>query len=190
MPHQIESIEYRQQIIKEIKGTENEARKVESLRQVEIYNDRIYQHVWERLRRNFSQNTLSEMPVIASINLARRIAKQEASIYKTAPKRTWTNLTDQQIEVVKRIYKDMGIDSKMLKSNESFKLQNQNHLMVIPKKGKLVMRVSTKTSATLKIIKSKVLLFYGGLMSLTFLQIVMVRFLALLKKVTLKTRLV
>lgn len=141
MQHKILDQEYRFKIIQEIKGSENNGRKAESLRQVEIYNDRIYQHVWERLERNFSQSTLSEMPIIASINLARRIAKQEASIYKNAPKRSWSNLTDDQIEVVERIYKDMSIDSKMLKSNESFKLQNQNHVMVVPRKGKLCMRV-------------------------------------------------
>ena len=132
---------YRKKILDEMRGTENDARKLESKRQVEIFNDRIYQHVWDRLRRNFSENTLKEMPVTASINLARRIAKQEASIYKNPPKREFVNVSDAQKEVLELIYKDMGADSKFMKSNESFKLQNQNHIMVVPKGGKICMRV-------------------------------------------------
>lgn len=141
MENKILDAGYRAHVLEEMRGGENEGRKLESLRQVEIFNDRIHQHVWERMRRNFSENTLTEMPIVSSINLARRIAKQESSIYKSPPTRSWSNLSDEQIEVVELIYKDMGIDSKMLKSNESFKLQNQNHVMIVPKKGKLVMRV-------------------------------------------------
>lgn len=141
MQEKILELSYRKKIIKEIKGQENKGRKTESLQQVEIYNDRIRQHVIDRMKRNFSEKSLLEMPVVASINLARRIAKQESGIYRNEPKRTFTNLTDKQREVVELIYRDMGIDSKLLKSNESFKLQNQNHVMVVPKNGKLIMRV-------------------------------------------------
>jgi hypothetical protein len=81
------------------------------------------------------------MPIVSSVNLARRIVKQEASVYKNPPKREWTELSDEQLEVVQRIYADMVIDSKLAKSNESFKLQNQNHLYIVPKEGKLTMRV-------------------------------------------------
>jgi hypothetical protein len=43
--------------------------------------------------------------------------------------------------VLTKIYKDLGINSKMHMSNESFKLQNQNHIMIVPIEGKLCMRV-------------------------------------------------
>ena len=131
----------RKMLLKDIESSENKGRKYESLRQTEIYNDRIYDHVYERLLRRTNQKTLLEVPIVSSVNLARRICKQEASIYKNEPSREYTELSDDQLEVVDRIYTDMAINSKMLLSNESFKLQNQNHIMLVPVKGKLMMRV-------------------------------------------------
>lgn len=141
MNDKILDYDYRKKVIEETRSTENDGRKAESLQQVEIFNDRILQHVKERLKRNFEEGTISEMPLVSSLNLARRIAKQEASIYKSPPKRSFTNLSDDQRATVELIYKDMGINSKLLKSNESFKLQNQNHIMIIPSRGKLCLRV-------------------------------------------------
>lgn len=141
MPADLTQLDNRLALIKATKSTQNKGRKAESLRQVEIFNDRIFEHVWERLARRFSRETVSEMPLVSSVNIARRIAKQEASIYKQPPKREWTDLSDDQFETMNRIYANMGFDSKMLKSNESFKLQNQNHVMIVPVDGKLQMRV-------------------------------------------------
>ena len=131
----------RKMLLEDIESSENKARKYESLRQTEIYNDRIFDHVYERLLRRTNQKTLLEVPIVSSVNLARRICKQEASIYKNEPNREYTELSDDQLEVVDRIYTDMAINSKMLLSNESFKLQNQNHIMLVPVNGKLMMRV-------------------------------------------------
>lgn len=131
----------RKQLIDEIKGNENAQRRAESLKQVEIFNDRLDQYVNERLREDYEEQTVKEMPVISSINLSRRIVKQEASVYKKAPDRMFSELTEQQNEIVEMIYDDMNFDSKMKKSNESFKLQNQNHVMIVLKDGKIVSRV-------------------------------------------------
>ena len=131
----------RLKLIKDIKSSENKGRKGESYRQVEVFNDRIYPHVYERIRRRFDEGTASEIPICSSINLSKRIAKAEASIYKQPPTRSWSDLSDDQMEKIDRIYSDMGFDSKMLKSNESYKLQNQNHVMILPKDGRLITRV-------------------------------------------------
>ncbi len=131
----------RKQLIADIESTENKGRKYESLRQTEIFNDRIFDHVYERLIRRTNRKNVLEMPIVSSINLARRICKAEASIYKNPGVREWTELSDDQYAVMNKIYEDMAIDSKMLLSNESFKLQNQNHVMIVPVDGKLVMRV-------------------------------------------------
>ena len=137
-----QNLKDRLKLISDIKETENIGRKAESLRQVEIFNDRIFNHVYERLTRRFERNTVLEMPIVSSVNLARRIVKQEASIYRNPPKREWSGeLSDEQLEVIDRIYRDMNINSKMMKSNESFKLQSQNHIYIVPTDGKLEMRV-------------------------------------------------
>lgn len=137
----LSKLDDRVKLIKDIHSTENKGRKAESLRQTEIFNDRIFDHVYERLTRRNNEENVREMPLVTSINLARRIVKQEASIYRSEVKREFSDLSDQQEEVVRKIYDDMGINSKMLTANESYKLQNQTHLMIVPKNGKLMMRV-------------------------------------------------
>lgn len=133
-------IGYRLQIIKEINGEENKQRKAESLKQYEIFNDRMNQYVVEYLRKQFSATTVREMPVISSINLPKRIVTQEASIYKQEPEREFQaeETVEEQLEL---IYDDMAFDAKMLKANQVYKLQNQACVMIIPKNGKLLTRV-------------------------------------------------
>lgn len=131
----------RKELIEQIAYSENVKRKAISLRQTEIYGDYLYNHVWDNIAGRFSAETAREMPICAHINLARRIVKAEASIYKEEPHRTFTDSTPEQEEVIQLIYRDMMANSKFMRSNESFKLQQQNHLMIIPKDGKLKMRV-------------------------------------------------
>jgi hypothetical protein len=131
----------RQALIKEIANSENVKRKAFSLRQTEIYGDYLYNHVWDNIAGRFSEQTAREMPICAHINLARSIVKNEACIYKEEPQRTYSETTDEQSEVVDRIYKDMMANAKFMRANESFKLQQQCHVMVVPKDGKLQMRV-------------------------------------------------
>ena len=105
-------LEDRLKLIKHIESSENKDRKQESFRQTQIFQDRLYQYVREALLREFSKQTVDEIPIIASINLARRIIKQEASIYRTAPNREFTELSDDQSEVVKNI-KEEDVDGSL-----------------------------------------------------------------------------
>jgi len=131
----------RKKIISEIKGQENKERKAVSLKQYEIMQDRQHQYVVEYLRQQFSSKTVKEMPVVSSINLARRIVTKEASLYLNKPSRTFQDADENQTAQLNAHYNSMSFDSKMMKSNQCFKLQNQNHLMIIPKEGKLNCRV-------------------------------------------------
>lgn len=131
----------RMNLLKEIKGEENRQRKAESLKQFEIYSDRQHKWVKDHLLSQFSPGTVAEMPIVSSINLARRIVNQQATIYKNAPERMYTNLSEEQVEVLGGIYADMMADQKLDKSNKRYKLQNQNLIQILPKNGKLVMRV-------------------------------------------------
>lgn len=131
----------RKNILDEIRGKENKNRKAESLKQFEILSDRQHQYVVEYLREQFSQKTVKEMPVISSINLAKRITTKEASLYADKPTRIFTTESEAEIEQINALYAAMGFDSKMLKANQVFKLQGQVHLMFVPKGGKLVCRV-------------------------------------------------
>lgn len=133
--------ENRKLLIQQIKGSENKGRRALSRRQVEIYNDNLYQHVWDRVARRFSQQTAQSAPLVSSINLSRRIVNQEASIYKEQPTREFEGLSEQQEQSIRELYEYMSIDAKMMQSNRSFKLQGQNHLMIVPCEGGLKIRV-------------------------------------------------
>lgn len=130
----------RLRVIQAIKDEQNEDRKAKSEKECEIYNDDIRPYVLEYLKTRFTDSTVSEMPIIASINLSQKIVNQEASIYRNAPKRTFTNLTDEQHEVALKIYDDMLADTVMLNANRFYRLQKQTHVKVFPMKGKLVMK--------------------------------------------------
>lgn len=127
------------ELIKE--DDENKGRKRRSLKEYRVFQNRIKQYVVEKLKSEFDADTVREMPIVDSINISRRVCLQQASIYREAPKRNFTNLTPEQEDVVRLIYRDLKIDQKMLKSNELYKLQNQNLIQILPFEGKLELRV-------------------------------------------------
>lgn len=141
IPFDLTKKDDRSRLIELTFSSENKRRKTMSLRQTEIYNDRLLQAVYERIAARFSEETAMTMPIVASINLAKRIVDQEASIYKHPPEREYEGLSEQQSEILDIMREEMGFNAKMMQSNRSFKLQNQNHVMIIPKDGKLIMRV-------------------------------------------------
>lgn len=141
MPFNYLDANVRKSIISEINGQENSKRRKDSDKQKEIYSDNILPFVKEYLEGFYSADAFKELPIIASINLAKRIVNQEASLYKECPKRTFTGVTEDQSKALLKIYEDMMFDSKMLKSNRYFRLQSQNDIYVIPLNGKLEMRV-------------------------------------------------
>jgi len=117
-------------VIKAIKDPENKERKNVSLKQYEILNDRLYQYVYDYLKTQFSDKTVKEMPIISSVNLAQRIVKQEASLYKARPTREFYNVSDDQKEALHELYEKMNVDDKMLRANEMFKAQQQTTVQV------------------------------------------------------------
>jgi hypothetical protein len=127
----------RKQIIEETKGNENIQRKKVSFGQIEIYKDRIYQQVKAYLEGFYSKDTINNTPIVASVNLARRIVNKEASLYCKAPERVFYNVTPAQEELLKTIYDDMKIDTIMQRLNQNYKLQDQAHAYIVPRAGKL-----------------------------------------------------
>ena len=89
-------------LIEQIAHTENVRRKAESLRQTEIYGDYLFNHVWDNIAGRFSVATAREIPIVAHINLARRIVKAEASTYKSEPDRMFSEVSDDQTQVLQK----------------------------------------------------------------------------------------
>ena len=133
--------ENREIVISETKIAENMDRKDASFIATEVYNGRLRQYVVEYLESLFSKSTVKEMPVQSGSNLARRIVSERASIYKEAPQRNFQDVTDDQEEVLSKIYDDMKVDFMLSKANEFYALQNQCLLQCFPVDGKLKLRV-------------------------------------------------
>jgi hypothetical protein len=128
----------RESIMDGINSLENKEAKSLSLNQFEIYQDRLLPFVRKYLESFFNQKTVQEMPLISSINLARRIVKQEARIYVDKPKREFVNVSEEQSMALEKLYRDIGMDAAMLKLNELYKLQNnQIHAYVTISNRKL-----------------------------------------------------
>lgn len=133
--------EGRKTLIEKIETKENLGRKNESFKQSEIYNGRIKPYVINELREQFSEQTVIEMPLVKSVNIAKRCVDNQAIIYSKAPQRDWSDLNDQQKEVLWNVYHDMKINKKLCVANKFYKLHTQCLLQIIPKDMKLIMRV-------------------------------------------------
>jgi len=131
----------REAFVQEADMLENKIRKAESLKAFEVYNDRIDQYVIKYLKSQYSPKTVLEMPIISSVNLCKRVATKEASLYKTAPNRDFTNLTEEQKNELLALYEDAEVNQKLFKSNVFYKIQGQNFIQVLPKNGDIEIKV-------------------------------------------------
>jgi hypothetical protein len=133
--------EDRKLFLEDVKSNENKIRKQKSVKDYDVLNDNLYDYVVDYLKGQFSNQTVLEMPIVSSVNIAKRVCFKEASIYKSAPERSFTNLTDDQQKELLQKYNEWCINQKMFKANLYFKSQQQSCLMVVPKQGKIDVRV-------------------------------------------------
>lgn len=114
-----------------------------SLMQCQIYDGKIRPYVVKHLlNKGFTKQNIQEMPITGAVNISRKVAQAKAALYKTAPVRSFSGCTDAQADQIESLYNEVMMDSKLLSSNRLFEIQGrQNHVMVIPKMGKLKMRV-------------------------------------------------
>ena len=131
----------RKQIIADIKSNENVERKRKSLKDYEIYNDNAYPYVYDALSCQLSAKTAAQMPVVANLNVAKTVVNKEANIYTDSPTRNYSDITESDEAVLKEIYSYCGFNTMLAKSNKYYKLRNQSFIHVVPKEGKLKLRV-------------------------------------------------
>jgi len=132
-------------LIDESLGEENVQRMASSYKEFECFMDRQEQYVYDKLIDSINNEaTVRQMPKISSINIARRVVKQESTLYKEPPERQFASdkstLSDGQENALQMMYDDGNFNVKLAKSNAFFKLQNQNIFQVLPMYGKLQIR--------------------------------------------------
>lgn len=132
---------YRTKIIQEIKGNENRERLQNSQAEWDVYTGNIRPYVEQKIIDRFSLTLCREVPIVSSVNVLKKLVNSKASIYKNSPTRDFSEVTDEQIEVINLIYNDMRCDFSLLEANKLFELQKkQTHLLIEPINGKLRMR--------------------------------------------------
>lgn len=139
-PNLLDQLE-RKKIVDEILGEENTSRKRFEQRKFDIYRDRQDRYVLERLNEEFGTKSTMYMRKVLSINPLPRIINEEASLYVTSPERVFEGASEQEIDVLKRLYEYGKVDAKLRLSNRYYKLFNQAFLYLVPHMGKLIPRV-------------------------------------------------
>lgn len=133
--------ENRMKLIQDMDTENTKARKQWSLRSSEVQGGRIQQYVIESLQSQFSPESVKEMPIVSSINIQKSIVDKKATIYKKPADRTYTELSEEQEEIMKLINRDMMLDEKLNFSNKNYCYQDQSIGMIIPKGGKYICRI-------------------------------------------------
>lgn len=130
----------RLQILSEINSEENKQRKAESLKRFEILSGRQEKYIKDKLESEFSIKTVSEMRKITSVNISDRVIEEQASIYREAPERFFTNSTPEVDLHIRQLYKEARANVKLKKSNKIFKSNGQSLMQVVPVDGKISIR--------------------------------------------------
>jgi hypothetical protein len=133
-------IGYRTSILNQIGSWENKDRKFQSFKQFEVYHDRCNEYVLQYLESQFSKETIQQMPIVDSVNIAKRIVNKQSTLYNEMPVRNFTGLDAEQNESMKRFYEENCLDGKLKSANGYLKLMDQAFALVVPDGGKLKLR--------------------------------------------------
>lgn len=131
----------RKKVIEELtQSDENKRRKEESLRALEIYKGRQATFIHDKIREELGVDAALKSRTITSINLTKKIIKEQSALYKDAPIRSWSDLNDLQSEHAMALYDASNADVKFKKANEIYKLCDQAQMQIVLKNGALEFR--------------------------------------------------
>lgn len=123
--------EVRKQIIDEIEGSENKARKHEAFKRYQVYKDETDFFVIQMLLKQFSQDTVKEMSyAVSNISLTRKVIDKLARVYAAGVDRTLES--DEDTEKLNDLEKKLEFDSVMKTVNRYLKLQRNISLFIKP----------------------------------------------------------
>jgi hypothetical protein len=141
MPFDMLDLSQRAKKIQEITNEENKNRKEDSLRRFEIYKNNQRKYVLERLKQEFSVETVNQMRTLTSINMTKRIINKQASIYETPPERIFNEASEKEVMQLEALYEMARANQNFKKGNRYYKLNNQGTLWVMPRDGKISIRM-------------------------------------------------
>lgn len=128
-------------ILQEVDTAENRLRRAKAFKELDVYSGNQDKYIMGRISTLYGKDACDHIQPITAINLARRIATAEASIYRDAPKRTFNLVSDKEQEQLDAHYGSLEINQAMYLANSLYRLGNQCQVQVIPKSGELMARV-------------------------------------------------
>lgn len=128
------------EVFEELNTHEERTRKQLAYRQLDIYSGNQDKYIYAKIAQMYGKEACDHIQSITGVELAKRIVNAEASLYKHAPERYYSNASEKELEQIAFYYEQMLSDEKLKTANRYFRLGNQCQLMVVPKNGSLKTR--------------------------------------------------
>ncbi len=130
-------VKFRANVIKEIMGAENQARKLEQYKRYEVYKDKVAKHTKILLLKQFDDKTVKEMEIsLTNVSLCKKIINKLSRVYAAGVERTLKkkrgNAKAGQ-EVFDKFQKHIKINSVMKKANRYLRIHYNIWVMALPK---------------------------------------------------------
>lgn len=127
----------RKQIIDEIEGTENKARKHEAFKRLHIYKDNVDVFVIDLLYHQFEETTVQEMSyAISNISLVRKVIDKLSRVYLNGVDRSIlskdSKINEEATEILSKLEKELDFDTHMKIINRYLKLQRNTVCYIKP----------------------------------------------------------
>lgn len=130
------SIDFRKDVIKELLGEENQRRKAESFKKLEVYRYNTDQYIRAMLKEEYSKESAEDMRKLTSVNPAEKVTDEMSSVYLRPPERIFSGAPDEQVDLLREHYRLGGANVTFKKANRFLSLLEQCALQVIPRKSK------------------------------------------------------
>lgn len=128
-------------VFAEIEGQENRTRKMLAYKQLDIFSGNQDKYIFAKISELYGKDACNHIQAITGIELASRIVNAEASIYKHAPERHFSDVSEDLEHYIENYYKQMCSNEKLKTANRYYRLGKQCQVQVVPKPGGLRTRV-------------------------------------------------
>lgn len=136
------NLDHRKELLELIKSKANRDRKEKSIREHNIFKNKLEKEVKTELATYLSAESVKNMKLIHDVGICKRKVLNEASIYIDAPKREFSVKKKTTKKNIENLYSLMNINEVNKKQNRYFKLQKQNlSYIVMNSENKLVKKV-------------------------------------------------
>lgn len=128
---------FRKKVIEEILSPENQTRKKEAYKRYQCYKDQTKKYVYEKLIKQFDQDTVKEMSyAMTNIAFVRKVVDKLARVYKYGVEREASG-DEKTTEAIAVATKECDVNRLFKKTNRLLKLEKNTVQYIVPRKVSL-----------------------------------------------------